>query len=172
MRTTCVYGGTPYGSQEKDLRSGVDVVVGTTGRLIDHLDRKNLRLDNIKFLVLDEADEMLNMGFQEDVEKILSCLPDGGQGVQKCLFSATIPPWVQDVSRKFLHDPITVDLVGKDGSTATATTVRHLAIACNWKDRISVLPDVVKVYGAETKVWGVNDELGSLLILFHSFCFR
>jgi ATP-dependent RNA helicase DDX21 len=145
LRSTCIYGGADYAPQERDLRRGVEVVVGTPGRLIDHLEKGNLRLTGCKYVVLDEADEMLNMGFQDDVEKILAYIPNT-QKTQKLFFSATIPSWVKSIADKFLHDPVTVDLVGKDGSTATSTLVRHLAIACDWKERPSVLADVVKGY--------------------------
>ena len=150
LRSTCVYGGAPYEGQERELRRGVEIVVGTPGRLIDFLEKRTLRLDTIRFVVLDEADEMLNMGFAEDVEKIMSHLKPE-QKVQKCLFSATVPAWVQKVARAYLQDPVTVDLVN-DGATAASKTVRHLAIACDPRERGSVLSDVVKVYGASTKV--------------------
>lgn len=78
LRSTCVYGGAPYEQQERDLRRGVDVVVGTPGRLIDFLNKKTLKLDTCQFLVLDEADEMLNMGFADDVESIIGFLPKEG----------------------------------------------------------------------------------------------
>ncbi len=151
LRSTCVYGGAPYEGQERELRRGVDIVVGTPGRLIDFLEKKTLRLDTIRFVVLDEADEMLNMGFADDVEKIMGFIKSE-QKVQKCLFSATVPSWVQKVARSYLVDPVSVDLVGTDGSTAASKTVRHLAIACDPRERGSVLSDVVKVYGANTKV--------------------
>ena len=79
LTTLCVYGGAPYGPQESALRRGVDVVVGTPGRIKDFLEKGTLKLDNIKYRVLDECDEMLNMGFAEDVEKIMSAIPDPTQ---------------------------------------------------------------------------------------------
>lgn len=151
LRSTCIYGGADYGPQERELRRGVEVVVGTPGRLIDFLEKGTLSLAGCKYVVLDEADEMLNMGFQEDVERILGFVP-ATQPTQKMLFSATIPSWVKGISAKFLRDPITIDLVGANGSTASSTTIRHLAIACDWRERQAVLADVVKVYGTGTKV--------------------
>lgn len=76
LSITCIYGGVPYESQERDLRRGVDIVVGTPGRLIDHIEKGLLKLDNIQYVVLDEADQMLNVGFAEAMEKILSQIPE------------------------------------------------------------------------------------------------
>jgi ATP-dependent RNA helicase DDX21 len=99
---------------EHALRSGVDVVVGTPGRMQDLLEKGSLRLSDIQHVVLDEADEMLDMGFADDIEKILREIPQSSQGgYQVLLFSATIPPWVKEVARKYLKSNyITVDLVG------------------------------------------------------------
>lgn len=83
-----VYGGQPIDRQIRALRSGVQIVIGTPGRLIDHINRKTIKLDHIKFLVLDEADEMLDMGFVDDMEEIMKNLPAERQTL---LFSATMP---------------------------------------------------------------------------------
>lgn len=88
VRITTVYGGRPYEAQIATLSSGVDVVVGTPGRLIDLLNRGNLQLDRVAVLVLDEADEMLDLGFLPDIQKLWAALP---QPVQSMLFSATMP---------------------------------------------------------------------------------
>jgi ATP-dependent RNA helicase DDX21 len=103
-----VYGGVAYQLQQKALSRGVDVVVGTPGRLIDLIKSDTLRLDDVKFLVLDEADQMLAIGFEEDVEVILDNLPTVRQSM---LFSATMPGWVKKLARKYLNDPLTIDLV-------------------------------------------------------------
>ena len=150
LRSTCIYGGSPYEPQERDMRRGVEIVVGTPGRLIDHLEKGNLRMDTIKFVVLDEADEMLNMGFADDVERILSFLPEGNP-VQKCLFSATVPSWVQKVAQKFLLNHVEVDLVG-DSEGQASKHIRHLAILCDHRERPATMADVIKVHGANTKV--------------------
>ena len=90
----CIYGGAMYGPQELALSKGVDVVVGTPGRVIDHLDRGNLALKSLQYLVLDEADEMLDIGFQEDIDKVLEAAtaqhPEPAT-IQKLLWSATLP---------------------------------------------------------------------------------
>jgi ATP-dependent RNA helicase DDX21 len=96
LSTVCVYGGAPYGGQENAMRKGVDIVVGTPGRVKDFFERGTLNVKTLKFRVLDEADEMLNMGFVDDVELILGGVDDVTQ-VQTLLFSATMPDWVKKV---------------------------------------------------------------------------
>lgn len=108
LNTVCVYGGVSYQLQQNALSRGVDVVVGTPGRLIDLIKSDTLRLDDVKFLVLDEADQMLAIGFEEDVEVILDNVPTVRQSM---LFSATMPGWVKKLARKYLNDPLTIDLV-------------------------------------------------------------
>src|SRR5205085_1348279 len=98
-----VYGGQAYGVQLSALRRGVHVVVGTPGRIMDHLARGTLDLTELRFLVLDEADEMLNMGFAEDVETILADTP---ADKNVALFSATMPPQIRRISKKYLRDPV------------------------------------------------------------------
>lgn len=132
LSSTCIYGGAMYGPQEQAFSRGVDVVVGTPGRIIDHLDRGNLRLQALEFLVLDEADEMLDIGFQEDIDKILEAVtaqhPDPTK-VQKLLFSATLPSWVDGVAQKYMTNQITIDVVGTERQK-TSTDVTHLAVKC------------------------------------------
>jgi len=149
LRITCIYGGTGYESQERDFRNGVDVVIGTPGRIIDHIERKIFRMDSISYVVLDEADEMLNFGFQEDIERILSAIPKE-QDRQTLLFSATIPHWVKNVAaNQYLKkDHVTVDLVG-DSKVKSSEMLRHLAISCPRQVRHTTLGDIVQVYGAQ-----------------------
>jgi len=147
LKAVCIYGGAAYGPQEGALRRGVDVVVGTPGRIIDHLDRQTLKLDNLQFVVLDEADKMLEMGFADDMDKILSLVP-ATQPHQTLLFSATVPDWVTSASQKYM-DPkrlLRVDLIGHN-KNQTSETVKHYAICCSPKERSDTLSDVVKVYG-------------------------
>lgn len=108
LDTICVYGGTPIHQQMSKLDYGVDIVVGTPGRVIDLLKRGALNLSEVQFLVLDEADQMLAVGFAEAVEVILEKLPNKRQSM---LFSATMPSWIKQLTRKYLNDPLTVDLV-------------------------------------------------------------
>ena len=97
-----IYGGQAYGIQLSGLRRGAHIVVGTPGRVIDHLEKGSLDISGLRFLVLDEADEMLNMGFQEDVERILEDTPDDKQ---VALFSATMPSAIRRMSKQYLKDP-------------------------------------------------------------------
>jgi len=99
FRSLCVYGGQPIEMQIKSLRYGADIIVGTPGRILDHMSRGTLTFENIKFLVIDEADEMLNMGFIEDINEIIKTLP---QDRQTMLFSATMPKEIRDLSKKYM----------------------------------------------------------------------
>ncbi|WVZ08220.1 hypothetical protein V8G54_021566 [Vigna mungo] len=108
LNTVCVYGGVSYVTQQSALSRGVDVVVGTPGRIIDLINGKSLKLNEVQYLVLDEADQMLAVGFEEDVEVILENLPSQRQSM---LFSATMPAWVKKLARKYLNNPLTIDLV-------------------------------------------------------------
>lgn len=108
LNTVCVYGGVSYVTQQSALSRGVDVVVGTPGRIIDLIKGNSLKLGEVQYLVLDEADQMLAVGFEDDVEVILQKLPSERQSM---LFSATMPGWVKKLSRKYLNNPLTIDLV-------------------------------------------------------------
>ncbi|KAK3137000.1 hypothetical protein QOZ80_5BG0446290 [Eleusine coracana subsp. coracana] len=111
LETICVYGGTPISQQMRKLNYGVDVVIGTPGRVIDLLKRGSLSLSDIRYVVLDEADQMLSVGFDQDVETILERVPPQRQTL---MFSATMPVWIRKLTQKFLKNPVTVDLVGED----------------------------------------------------------
>jgi len=102
VKMVTIYGGQSIGGQRDELRRGAQVVVGTTGRVMDHINRRWLDLGSVKFVVLDEADTMLDMGFIEDVDYILSCIPGKKQ---VCIFSATMPQKITELSRKFMTDP-------------------------------------------------------------------
>ena len=102
-----VYGGQPIFRQLGALRDGVHIVVATPGRAIDHINRGTLALANVKLVVLDEADEMLDMGFAEDIEAILEATPDTRQTV---LFSATMPPRIERIARRFIRDPVRIEI--------------------------------------------------------------
>jgi ATP-dependent RNA helicase DeaD len=114
-----IYGGSSYDNQIRQLRRGVQVVVGTPGRVIDHIKKGTLKLDKLKFLVLDEADEMLRMGFIDDVEWILSHAPEKRQ---TALFSATMPDAIRKITKRYLTDPKQVKIESK---VATASTIRQ-----------------------------------------------
>src|SRR3954452_10585563 len=116
-RVVPVYGGQPIGRQLRALDGGVDVVVATPGRALDHIGRGTLRLDDLEMLVLDEADEMLDMGFAEDLEAILKETPPGRQTM---LFSATMPPRIDGMARRHLRDPLRIE-IGREATTAGET---------------------------------------------------
>jgi len=146
-----VYGGTDIRNQIDDARRGVEVLIGTPGRLIDLIDRNAINLSQLETIVLDEADHMLDMGFQEDIEKIYERIREqvGEKSVQTMLHSATIPSWVHDVSKKYLReDLVKVDLL-KNKQRKTPSTVQHLAINCPYAQRIEALADIVLCYGGK-----------------------
>jgi ATP-dependent RNA helicase DeaD len=120
-----IYGGSSYTVQLAGLRRGAQVVVGTPGRVIDHLERGTLDLSRVDYLVLDEADEMLNMGFAEDVDRILSETPEYKQ---VALFSATMPPPIRKITAKYLHDPFEVTSKAKS-ATAENISQRYIHVA-------------------------------------------
>ena len=121
LRTLAVYGGQEYSGQLRGLSRGAHIVVGTPGRVMDHIERGTLKLASIKCLVLDEADEMLRMGFKEDVEWILERAPEKRQ---IALFSATMPPDIRAISRRFLNNPEEISIKLKT-ATVEATRQRY-----------------------------------------------
>ncbi|XP_018522391.1 nucleolar RNA helicase 2 isoform X1 [Lates calcarifer] len=148
LAIACFYGGSSYNPQIDAIRNGIDILVGTPGRIKDHIQNHKLDLTKLKHVVLDEVDQMLDMGFAEQVEEILasSYEKDSDSNPQTLLFSATCPPWVYDVAKKYMRPGCKhVDLIGKKTQKA-ATTVEHLAIACHWSQRAAVIGDVIQVY--------------------------
>jgi ATP-dependent RNA helicase RhlE len=119
LRTTVVFGGTGYGRQDETLRKGVDILVATPGRLLDQMQRGMIRLDKIEILVLDEADRMLDMGFMPDVRRILERCP---RTRQTMLFSATIPPEIEQLCKWAMRSPETIEIGQR---RAPAETVTH-----------------------------------------------
>ena len=105
INVVAVYGGTSIGAQIRDLKRGVQIVVATPGRLIDLIERKAINLEEIQYVVLDEADEMLNMGFQDDIEFILQNTP---KRESTWLFSATMPPEIRRVSKRYMKEPVEI----------------------------------------------------------------
>ena len=138
-----VYGGQGYGVQLSALRRGVHVVVGTPGRIMDHLEKGTLDLTELRFLVLDEADEMLNMGFAEDVETILADTPSDKQ---VALFSATIPAQIRRLSSKYLHDPVEITVKGK---TQTAPNITQRYLFVSYPQKVDALTRILEVENFE-----------------------
>lgn len=148
FKVLCVYGGSSINDQAYALRNGIDIVVGTPGRVIDHIDRGNLQLREIKHLILDEADQMLDMGFKEDMDRVFDYISEqnGNKKFQVLLFSATLPSWVHKVAQEKMVNPTTIDLVGDFESASK--DVEHLCIQCHWDmtKRASMVSDLVKMY--------------------------
>lgn len=134
-----IYGGQEYGGQIRQLKRGVHVVVGTPGRLMDHMRKGTLKLDGLQALVLDEADEMLRMGFVEEVEWILQQIPAKRQ---MALFSATMPKQVEQIARRHLHDPQEISIVAR---TATAETIRQRFWQVSGAHKLDALTRILEV---------------------------
>ncbi|HEV7900003.1 MAG TPA: DEAD/DEAH box helicase [Planosporangium sp.] len=123
-RVLPIYGGQPIGRQLRELDRGVDVVVATPGRALDHISRRTLRLAAVETVVLDEADEMLDMGFAEDIDAILQGAPEDRQTL---LFSATMPPRIEGIARQHLHDPVRIAIARAAPVPGEAPRVRQSA---------------------------------------------
>jgi ATP-dependent RNA helicase DeaD len=138
-----IYGGQGYGTQLSALRRGVHVVVGTPGRIMDHLEKGTLDLSELKFLVLDEADEMLKMGFAEDVETILADTP---ASKQVALFSATMPAQIRRISQKYLNDPEEITVKNK---TATSANITQRYLVVSYPQKVDALTRILEVENFE-----------------------
>lgn len=134
-----IYGGSSYDNQIRGLKRGVQIIVGTPGRVIDHIKRKTLKLDSVNMLVLDEADEMLRMGFIDDVEWILEQVPEERQ---TALFSATMPGQIRKIADNFLEDPRTVKIAAK---TSTAEKIRQRFCKVSGPNKLEALTRVLEV---------------------------
>ncbi|GAB3886473.1 DEAD/DEAH box helicase [Terrabacter terrigena] len=138
-----VYGGQAYGVQLSALRRGVHIVVGTPGRIMDHLDKGTLDLSQLRFLVLDEADEMLKMGFAEDVETILADTPDDKH---VALFSATMPAQIRRISKKYLTDPVEITVETK---TTTSPNITQRYLTVSYPQKVDALTRILEVENFE-----------------------
>ena len=143
LDVVAVYGGAPYGPQIGALRDGAQVVVGTPGRIIDLIDKGALVLDDVTYFVLDEADEMLRMGFAEDVETIAASLPEERR---TSLFSATMPPAIQRVARQHLTDPVRIEV---SPQASTVDTVHQTYAVVPFRHKIGAVARVLAVTDAE-----------------------
>ncbi|HOW32532.1 MAG TPA: DEAD/DEAH box helicase, partial [Bacteroidales bacterium] len=140
IRITPIYGGAGFQGQLKELAAGPQIIVATPGRMIDMINRGNIKLGNIRFLVLDEADEMLNMGFEEDVSAIIGHTP---KTRRTFLFSATMPNEVEQIAMKYMKSPETIT-IGQRGKGAS--TVKHLYYIAHARDRYKVLKRIADYY--------------------------
>ncbi|GER48251.1 DEAD-box ATP-dependent RNA helicase [Striga asiatica] len=143
LDTLCVYGGVQIARQMSTLDRGVDVVVGTPGRVIDLIKRGALNLSKVQYVVLDEADQMLNVGFADDVETILGYIT---QKHQTMMFSATMPNWIQKLIQKFLKNPVTIDLVGENDQKL-ADGISLYSIASDLREKPAILSPLITEHG-------------------------
>jgi len=163
VRVLAVYGGQPYNLQINRLRQGVDIVVGTPGRLMDLIQKRELDLSHVSTVVIDEADEMLSMGFIEDIEEILSTVPPEHQ---TALFSATLPPEIRSISRKYMHSPQSVIIKSKH---LTVDAIDHRYYLVNRGEKLAVLTRIFEIEDitralifARTRV-GTSDLVNELM---------
>eukprot|EP00607_Mallomonas_marina_P007096 CAMPEP_0182435786 /NCGR_PEP_ID=MMETSP1167-20130531/77636_1 /TAXON_ID=2988 /ORGANISM="Mallomonas Sp, Strain CCMP3275" /LENGTH=463 /DNA_ID=CAMNT_0024627195 /DNA_START=150 /DNA_END=1538 /DNA_ORIENTATION=+ len=148
LRIDAIYGGTSLDQNRGVLFKGIDVIVGTPGRIKDVLERKWLNLEEIAHIVLDEADQMLDMGFQEEVQAIFDGM--GSNPRQTCLFSATMPPWVHTLADKYMaKERVIVDLV-KEETQKAGITVSHIAIPTHWSLLGSTINDVIAMFAGRS----------------------
>ena len=162
IRILPIYGGQDISRQIRSLKGGVQIIVGTPGRVMDHLRRKTIRCDFVNTIVLDEADEMLNMGFREDIETVLEYLPKEHQTV---LFSATMPKAILDITKKYQKDAVTIKVVKKE---LTVKNIEQYYYDVRRKDKLDVLTRLLDVYDPKLSLVFCNtkhmvDELANEL---------
>lgn len=146
IKIATVYGGQSISQQLRRLKSGVDIVVGTPGRIIDHLNRKSLKLDKAEYVVLDEADEMLNMGFREDIESILEYV---NEERQMLLFSATMPPEILQIAKRFMGE---YDVVRVKKQQLTTNLTDQIYFEVNRNDKFEALSRIIDI---EEEFYGI-----------------
>ncbi|MFC1893781.1 DEAD/DEAH box helicase [Chloroflexota bacterium] len=155
VRVLAVYGGQPYSRQISRLRQGVDIVVGTPGRSLDLIEKGELDLSCVSTVVLDEADEMLSMGFIEDIEKILSTIPSERQ---TALFSATIPLEISSIANKYMHSPRSIIIKSKQ---LTVDTIEHRYCLVNTEEKLAVLTRLFEVEDITSALIFVRTRVGT-----------
>ena len=135
-----VYGGQEISKQIRSLKGGAQIIIGTPGRVMDHLRRRTIRCDHVNKIVLDEADEMLNMGFREDIETILEYIPEPHQTI---LFSATMPKPILEITKKYQKDAVTIKVVKKE---LTVPSIDQFYYDVKRKEKIDVLSRLLDYY--------------------------
>jgi len=154
VNVVAVFGGAPIRTQMAQLKQSAHVVVGTVGRVMDLMNRHSLVLSSARYVVLDEADEMLDLGFFEDVETILSRCPSGRQ---TALFSATIPPPISQLAEKGMYDPVTIRV---RAATLTIDTVEHFVVETTDRDKPEALVKVIKAERPEQAIIFARTKIG------------
>ncbi len=152
IKVPALYGKSSFGLQAKELKQKTHIVVGTPGRTIDHIKEGNFITDNIKYLVLDEADEMLSMGFLEQVEEIISALPSNRVTM---LFSATMPEDIDSLSKKYMKDPVTIEIKAK---TLTVDRIQQDGYRVEETGKLNLLKDVTTIENPDSCVIFCNTQ--------------
>lgn len=147
-----VYGGQEIVRQIKSLKTGVQIVVGTPGRVMDHMRRKTVKFDKVKMVILDEADEMLDMGFREDMETILTQMPEERQTV---MFSATMPKAIMDIARTFQNDAEVIKVVRKE---LTVENIEQYYFEVRSKNKDEILSRLIDIYNPKLSVVFCNTK--------------
>ena len=155
IKTLPIYGGQPIDRQIKALKGGVQVIIGTPGRTIDHIKRKTIKPGNVKMVVLDEADEMLDMGFREDIETILENVPEERQTT---FFSATMPKAILELTKKYQNEPEHIKVVRKE---LTVENIKQYYIETRASNKIEVLSRLIDVYNPKLSVVFCNTKKGA-----------
>jgi ATP-dependent RNA helicase DeaD len=155
VEIVAVFGGAPIKSQQAQLRSGAHVVVATVGRMMDLMSRRSLVLTAARYVVLDEADEMLDLGFIEDVEKILRMCPSGRQ---TALFSATMPPPIKRLAESYMYDPKTIRITPK---TLTVDAIAQAYVEVGAKEKAAKLVELLKIEEPEQAIIFCRTKIGA-----------
>jgi len=156
LRSTVVFGGIDMKPQTAELKKGVEILIATPGRLLDHIEAKNCVLNQVEYVVLDEADRMLDIGFLPDLQRILSFLPKGNR--QTLLFSATFSPEIKRLAQSYLQDPITVEVARPN---ATASTVEQRFYTVAEDDKRAVVRQLLRDRSLKQAIVFVNSKLGA-----------
>jgi len=146
IKATALYGKQPFSIQKEELKQKTHVVVGTPGRVLDHIERETLSLERIKYLIIDEADEMLNMGFIEDMETIIESLPADRVTM---VFSATLPTDVEKLCHHYMKEPVHIEIAAEQ---KTAKQIEHFLIECKEEEKIGLLKDVMVVENPDSSI--------------------
>ncbi|EXX85542.1 DEAD/DEAH box helicase, partial [Paenibacillus darwinianus] len=146
VRTLPIYGGQEIGRQIRALKKRPHIIIGTPGRLLDHINRKTIKLDDVQTVVLDEADEMLDMGFMEDITSILSLVPEERQTM---LFSATMPPNIQKLAQQFLRNPEHVSVIPKN---ITAPSIEQAYIEVHERQKFEAISRLLDMESPELAI--------------------
>ncbi|WP_419187033.1 DEAD/DEAH box helicase [Azohydromonas sediminis] len=154
LRSTVVFGGVDMKPQTAELKRGVEVLIATPGRLLDHIEAKNCVINQVEYVVLDEADRMLDIGFLPDLQRILSYLPKQRQTL---LFSATFSPEIKRLAQSYLHDPVTVEVARPN---ATASTVEQHFYSVDADDKRAAVRQILRERNLAQAIVFVNSKLG------------